>query len=114
MREITWEIPDFNILYLREEADEEDSYINLCITLHDNRCDFQNKNSPFFKLTKYHIVPFTEDYQKIKIRLRHNDKIDKDLEFLFMNIDNLCGLCGTITPLQYKIKLIESLSLFED
>ena len=115
MRETTLEIPGFNTLIIRVDDDEYDeTYIMLCITLLNIDTNFKDYKSPFLKISQNYIVPFTENYNKIKFRFRRNDKIDKDLEYLFMPIDKLSQFSGTITPLRYKIKIIEAFSLFDD
>ena len=40
--------------------------------------------------------------------------IEKILEYLFSDQDSLTTYSGNITPMGYKIKLIESLCLFDD
>jgi hypothetical protein len=114
MRQTTLEIENFNLINIRDETDDDLDYINLNLTLENSEMSFYHENSPFFRWIRYHILHLTQDNLKIKIRLRHNDKIDKDLEYIFMDIQTLSELTGTITPIQYKIRIIESLALFDD
>lgn len=114
MRQTTLEVENFNLIHIRDEPDENQDYINLNLTLENSEMTFYHENSPFFKWIRYHILHISQDKLKIKIRLRHNDKIDKDLEYIFMDLQTLSQLTGTITPIQYKIRIIESLALFDD
>lgn len=114
MREISVYIPDFNTIRIKDEGDENEDYIIINLTLENDVNNFTHHLSPFNKYKSFRILPLSNNNLKIKIRLRHNDKIDKDLEYIFMDPQDLSDLCGIITPLQYKLRIIESLVLFDD
>ena len=110
MRSISLDIPDFNTLNLSEKEDSQDNYINLNITLSNDELDFNDENSPFIK----YVMPIYSGGKVINIRLWLNDKTKKELDYIFITPEELTELTGTITPLQYKIKIIQALALFDD
>ena len=114
MRETNLLIQDFNTLCIKEEVESSQEYINLNITLEDETNDFTHKKSPFPNFIPYYFIPLSSNNLKIKIRLKVNSKIEKDLEYIFMDLQDLSKICGVITPIKYKLKIIQSLIWFDD
>lgn len=114
LRQMVIEIADFNYMYFKESNDAEDNYINLHISLEDDQKKFDNESSPFKSLIQTSLFPISNNYKEINIRLRINPMIEMILEYLFMSSEELSQYTGTITPLQYKIKLIKTLGQLDE
>jgi hypothetical protein len=115
MPEFNLNIPDFTNLNITYSEEVITNYINISIKIEDDcELNFMNQGSPFSDNFEKNVMASDTKFKEIRLYLRYNDKINKDLEYLFMDNDLLIEYCGTITPLQYKIKLIKSLILFDD
>ena len=115
MREIELLIPDFNVLVIKEFiCDINPLYLKIKITLKNNINNFNSNSCPFDKNINKNKIPFCNKFKSIEISLFKNDMIEKILEYLFSDQDSLTTYSGNITPMGYKIKLIESLCLFDD
>lgn len=114
LREMVIGIADFNSMYLKENNDHENNYINLQITLEDEEKKFDHELSPFKIFIQNSLFPITNNYKEINIRLRLNPMIENILEYIFMSSEQLSQYTGTITPLQYKIKLLKMLGQLDE
>jgi len=121
MRETGIDIPDFGSLEILEDEDETDpAYRLLYITYHNCWIKYKDTNSEFLLYLKENCKvkdPNDEsgyERDQIKIRLFDNELIKINIEYLFMFEDDLSKISGTITPLQYKFKIIQHFLQLDD
>jgi hypothetical protein len=106
------------------ERSDRYSHIYNIITIVEDYSDmrfFELKNT----ITDNYELSTTLDYhnflgneyiflEKLNNLIRKNSMTQKLIEYLMMDETDLSNFTGTITPKQYKIKILESLSLFAD
>ena len=113
VRSFNLQIPDFSsvtISYDETIVDDNQNLI-LSIKINDNKTFV---NSIFSKCLSLNPGSCEFSKEELNLKLNLNQKIKKDLEYLFMDDDQLATYTNTITPIQYKVKIIQGLILFDN